>query len=80
MATHSSILAWTNPGQRSLADYSPWGRKEFNTTERLNNDSHLTKIKFQTYQEAITTYPSQSTYSFLNFPGITNTHYILTCG
>ena len=26
MATHSSILAWgTSHGQRSLADYSPWG-------------------------------------------------------
>ena len=26
-----------NPhGQRSLAGYSPWGRKESNTTERLN--------------------------------------------
>ena len=23
-------------GQRSLADYSPWGRKESDTTERLN--------------------------------------------
>ena len=25
MATHSSILAWEIPGQRSLAGYSPWG-------------------------------------------------------
>ena len=25
MATHSSILAWN--GQRTLAGYSPWGRK-----------------------------------------------------
>ena len=34
MATHSSILAWR--GQRSLAGYSPWGRKESDTvrTER----------------------------------------------
>ena len=35
-ATHSSILAWRiqNPhGQRSLADYSPWGRKEFGITD-----------------------------------------------
>ena len=32
MATHSSIL----PGkshERSLVDYSPWGRKESDTTE-----------------------------------------------
>ena len=26
-ATHSSILAWEFLGQRSLADYSPWGLK-----------------------------------------------------
>ena len=35
MATHSSILAWRIPGQRSLAGYSPWGHKEFYTTEWL---------------------------------------------
>ena len=29
MAAHSSILAWR--GQRSLAGYSPWGRKESDT-------------------------------------------------
>ena len=28
MATHSSILAWRIPWQRSLAGYSPWGCKE----------------------------------------------------
>ena len=32
MATHSSILAWEIPW--SLAGYSPWGRKESDTTER----------------------------------------------
>ena len=35
MATQSSILAWEIHGQRSLAGYSPWGRKELDTTERL---------------------------------------------
>ena len=35
MATHSSIPAWTIPW-RSLVGYSPWGRKESDTTERLN--------------------------------------------
>ena len=35
MTTHSSILAWRIPGQRGLAGYSPWGRKELDTTERL---------------------------------------------
>ena len=30
-----------NPdGQRSLADYSPWGRKESDMTERLNTNLH----------------------------------------
>ena len=27
MATHSSILAWKSHGRRSLAGYSPWGRR-----------------------------------------------------
>ena len=36
MATHSSILAWRIPGQRSLVGYSPQGRKESDTTERLH--------------------------------------------
>ena len=35
MATHSSILVWEIPGQRSLADFSPWGHKESETTEQL---------------------------------------------
>ena len=35
MATHSSILAWKSHGQRNLVGYSPWGRKESDTTERL---------------------------------------------
>ena len=33
MAIHSSILAWKSHGQRSLAGYSPPGRKELDTTE-----------------------------------------------
>ena len=40
MATHSCILAWRIQyscpvfyGQRSLASYSPWGRKESDRTE-----------------------------------------------
>ena len=46
MAAHSSILVWQIPwteepgglqfhGLRSLVGYSPWGRKESDTTERL---------------------------------------------
>ena len=33
MVSHSSILAWKIHGQRSLVDYSPWGRKELDMTE-----------------------------------------------
>ena len=35
MATHSSILAWRIPWQKSLVRYSPWGHKELDTTEWL---------------------------------------------
>ena len=34
MVTNSSILAWRIP-QRSLVGYSPWDRKESDTTEQL---------------------------------------------
>ena len=33
MATHSSILAWRIPWTQELVGYSPWGRKESDTTE-----------------------------------------------
>ena len=34
MATHCSILAWRIPWtERSLAGYSPWGRRESDTTK-----------------------------------------------
>ena len=45
MATHSSILAWKIHGQRSLVDYSPWGRKELDTTETLH--SGMTKNTYE---------------------------------
>ena len=35
MATHSSTLAWKIPWTEELVGYSPWGRKESDTTERL---------------------------------------------
>ena len=35
METHSVSLPGTSQGQRSLADYSPWGHKESGTTEGL---------------------------------------------
>ena len=36
MAIHSSTIAGKSHGQRSLVGYSPWGRKESDTTERLH--------------------------------------------
>ena len=41
MLTHSSILAWKSHGQKSLVGYSPWGHKELDTTERLNNTLNM---------------------------------------
>ena len=35
--THSSILAWRIPWQRSLAGYSLWDHKESDTTEQLTH-------------------------------------------
>ena len=35
MATHSSTLG-ESPGPRSLVGYSPWGRRESDTTERFH--------------------------------------------
>ena len=36
MATHSSTLAWKIPWTEEHVGYSPWGRKELDTTERLH--------------------------------------------
>ena len=33
MAAHSSILAWRIPWAEETVGYSPWGRKESDTTE-----------------------------------------------
>ena len=37
MATHSSVLAWRIPWTEEAGGYSPWGRKESVTTERMND-------------------------------------------
>ena len=39
MATRPIVLVWKSHGQRSLAGYSPWGRKQSDTTQRLKSDS-----------------------------------------
>ena len=41
MATHSSILAWKNPTDRSLVGYSPWSCKELGMTEQLSMHWHM---------------------------------------
>ena len=48
MATHSNILAWKSHGQRNLVGYSPWGRKESDTSEQLNIHA-CTAINFWWY-------------------------------
>ena len=40
-ATHSSILIWRIPMDRSLAGYSPWGCKDLDTTERPSTAQHI---------------------------------------
>ena len=37
MATHSSILAWRIPWTEEPGGYSPQGREELDTTERLHS-------------------------------------------
>ena len=36
------LLPGKSHGQRSLVGYSPWGRKESDMTERLNNNNKMT--------------------------------------
>ena len=36
IATHSSIVAWKIPEQKSLVGYSPRGHKESDTTKQLS--------------------------------------------
>ena len=44
MATHSCILAWRIPCTEEPADYSPWGHKEFDTTEQLSTDATILNL------------------------------------
>ena len=41
LATHSSILPGESHGQRSLVGYRPWGRREWDTTERLSTHAPM---------------------------------------
>ena len=42
MANHSSILAWKNPMDRGAC---PWGHKELDITQQLNNKKGLLTVK-----------------------------------
>ena len=44
MATHSVFLPGESHEQRSLVGCSPWGPKESDTTEGLNNSIHSSVI------------------------------------
>ena len=45
MATHPVFLPGESHGQRSLVGYSPRGRKESDTAERLHFTSPVFKVK-----------------------------------
>ena len=50
MATHSSILAWTEPSwTEELAGYSPWGCKESDMTEQLSTQHTHTYLCMYVY-------------------------------
>ena len=51
IATHSSILAWRTPMERSLKGYSPRGHKESDPTEQLGTEGNfkLLSIAIRTF-------------------------------
>ena len=44
MATTPVFLPGVSHGQRSLAGYSPWGRKELDTAKQLTHTHNLSLI------------------------------------
>ena len=56
MATHSSTLAWEIHGQRSLMGYSPWDRKESDTSKQLTLSLSVT-FKFCPLQNLLEAKP-----------------------
>ena len=73
MTTHSSILPGKSHGQRSLVGYSPWGRKELDTTEWLTatNNIHIlsqSKNKIATVRNMI------------GLVKVNDDNYIVACG
>ena len=53
IARTQAFLPGEPHGQRSLADYSPWGRKESDTTERLSLSLHFSEEVFTHENENI---------------------------
>ena len=45
MATHSSILAWRIPWTEEPEGYSPWGRKESDTTEHSQHGNRILDLQ-----------------------------------
>ena len=54
MATHSSILPGKSHGQRSLADYSPRGRKELDMTEQLRTQALYNRFCYEEWAPKLT--------------------------
>ena len=54
------FLPGESHGQRSLASYSPWGRKESDTTERLSTAQH--RLKFTYFPREAETEPERESY------------------
>ena len=50
MATHSIIRGGESHGQRNLVGYSPWGRKESDTTEQLSMQARKLTIRLHEIQ------------------------------
>ena len=54
------FLPGESHGQRSLADYSPWGCRESDTTERLNSTTTF-KVDIQFQAQKLVTWGSRLT-------------------
>ena len=51
MATHSSILAWKTPWTEEPEVYSPWGCKESDMTQWLNNNKKKVRLREGNFPE-----------------------------
>ena len=45
IATHSSIIAWEIPWTEEPGSLHPYGHRELDTTQQLNNNNNLLKQK-----------------------------------